>query len=109
MNQVAMRRRARQAKGRRANRQDCALREREPHGGTGPGAEGGRGQGQQEIGRATVIRCHKASSNQQNLLQGRKRSMSMLPTMVASDHACLQARRVASPTEGSALSCFNFI
>ena len=38
-----------------------------------------------------------------------KRSTSMLPTMVASDHACLQARRMASPTDRSALPCFNFI
>lgn len=36
-------------------------------------------------------------------------STSMLPTMVASDHACLWARSVASLTEGSVLSSFNFI
>lgn len=108
-NQVATRRRACPAERRRANRQDCALRVCEPHGDSGLGVDEGGGQGEQEIGRAIVIRCHGASSNQQNFLQGWEGSMSMLPTVVASDHACLWARRVASPTEGSALASFNFI
>lgn len=95
--------------GRRANRQDCALRVCEPHGGSGVGADEGGGRGEQETGRATVVRCPRASSNQQNFLQGWEGSTSMLPTVAASDHACLWARRVVSPTEGSALASFNFI
>lgn len=73
-NQVATWRRACLAERRRANRQDCALRVCEPHGGSGLGAdEGVQGWWYGRAGdrKGTVIRCHRASSNQQNFLQVR--------------------------------------